>query len=930
MSSGKNLRLQSQCYAIDTPRKAGEYLGVERENVSEQAKGDNNAYNANVSTPLHTTLDSALPQFADASIDLLHIDDPRSYEDVKHDFERLRPKLSERAVVLFHGSRFPERHAGAPKLWSELRASFAAFEFLHGQGLGVLAYGRSLPRAVAEFFAATRNANQADEVRSVYARLGTALQVERAQAALTYRVSNLEAKSRELAAHIANCTRTLAKRGSSKPDEDICDALVAGLQFCARQGFSLDGQAVQPDLVSAVAELAVAVPSATINRESPDASIIVPIHGQLPMTLNCLNSLVRHETRYSIELIIADDASPDASETKRLDEIPWVRYIRWRENGGFIATCNEAAAAARGRFLVFLNNDTRVARDWLDEMIGSFAIYPKAGLVGSKLFNADGNLQEAGGILWRNGKALNYGRNSDPNDPRYCFARRADYCSGASIAVPTAVWAEAGGFDTEYAPAYCEDADLAFRLRQLGYEVWFQPLSRVIHYEGKSHGRDETSGVKAYQVTNMKRLGERWRSVLDTHGSDVHQPDQEANRFAKRRMLVVDACTPAPDQDSGSYITRQMIEAMQQLGWQITFLPRNYKYQSKYTRDLQRIGVECLYEPFVRSIGQAIDLHPDIDVVLGYRVGVLDPIYDELRRRLPTARIILHTVDLRYLREEREAELLNNDTKRIRAAQRRQQELSLIAKVDCTIVHTPVEKALIEERLPISNILVFPYIAKVRRSAVALDVRRDIMFLGGYLHRPNVDAVEFFLSEVWPLLVRELPTDVRFLVVGANPPARLSSLASDRILVTGQVSELGPYFDKSRVFVAPLRYGSGIKGKIVQSMANGVPSVVSSIGAEGMMLTSGEQAIIADLTEAIRQAVMDLFENRGLWLAMQASGYEFVEKHYSWEQCLELCQKSIEIGDQTWLARERSRKGRLKNFDGELTDSDSKRATPKP
>ena len=152
-----------------------------------------------------------------------------------------------------------------------------------------------------------------------------------------------------------------------------------------------------------------------------------------------------------------------------------------------------------------------------------------------------------------------------------------------------------------------------------------------------------------------------------------------------------------------------------------------------------------------------------------------------------------------------------------------------------------MEKAIIEEQLPDAPIMEFPYIAKVRRSEVPFENRRDIMFLGGYAHPPNVDGVEFFVSQVWPLLLRELPADVRFLVVGANPPAQLRSLACDRILVTGQVADLGPYFDRSRVFVAPLRYGAGIKGKIVQSMAYGLPSVTSSIGAEGMRLTSGEQ-----------------------------------------------------------------------------------------
>ena len=225
-------------------------------------------------------------------------------------------------------------------------------------------------------------------------------------------------------------------------------------------------------------------------------------------------------------------------------------------------------------------SDTRVAPYWLDELVGSFDWFGKAGLVGSKLFNEDGTLQEAGGILWRDGSAWNYGRDEDPNHPKYCFARQVDYCSGAAIAVPKSVWQRMGGFDRAYHPAYCEDADLAFRLRDAGFEVWFQPLARVLHYEGKTHGRDIRVGVKAYQKVNIKKLARRWRNNLAAHRVTGDEPDQEANRSARERILVIDAVTPTPDRDSGSFITWKMLLALRELGYQITFIPQhNYVIQ---------------------------------------------------------------------------------------------------------------------------------------------------------------------------------------------------------------------------------------------------------------------------------------------------------------------------------------------------------------
>lgn len=690
---------------------------------------------------------------------------------------------------------------------------------------------------------------------------------------------------------------------SPAPDDDVHVERLAGLQFCARHQLSLD--APEPaDIDGALAEVAAMTPVARIDATAPDVSIIIPVFGQCAATLNCLHSLANHSTRFSLEVIVSDDASPRASQIHRLSEVPWLRYLRRETNGGFIENCNAAAAQARGKYLVFLNNDTRVVRGWLDELIGSFEIFPQAGLIGSKLFNADGTLQEAGAIVWAGGTACNYGRGEESNDPRYCFARRADYCSGAAIAVPASLWTQLGGFDRHFAPAYCEDVDLAFRLRKAGREVWYQALARVVHYEGKSHGRDPGDGVKAYQTVNLQRLAERWHEVIAEHGPEWHLTDRQANRLARRRMLVIDARTPTPDQDAGSVVCSSTIRAMQHLGWHVIFVPADdYWYEPGYTDDLQRQGVECLYAPFVNSIGEVIDRYPDIDAILAFRGIILLPIYDELRRRLPTARIILHDIDLHYVREQREASLLGDFSKRAHAELRREQELALVADVDCTLVPTGAEKEILESELPVGNILHLPYVARVAKSAVAFEERRNLMFLGGFAHPPNVDAARFLVSEVWPSLLERLPPDAQLAIVGANPPQQVRALAGDRIVVTGYVPDLQPYFDSARVFVAPLRFGAGIKGKVVQSMGHGLPCVVSSVAAEGIAITPGRHALVADAPQDFAEAVLRLFHDRELWYAIQAAGYDLVEANFSWSQCVDVCRQALEVAEQTWLRR---------------------------
>src|SRR5690606_33215558 len=193
------------------------------------------------------------------------------------------------------------------------------------------------------------------------------------------------------------------------------------------------------------------------------------------------------------EIIVVDDASPGDSLAK-LRQVDGIRLHARAANGGFIAACNDGAALARGEFLVFLNNDTVPQPGWLDALLATFDDHPDAGLAGAQLVYPDGRLQEAGGVVFADGHGWNYGRHGDPADCRFNYLRDADYLSGAAIAIPRALFASLGGFDTRYAPAYYEDTDLAFAVRAAGRRVLYQPASVVVHDEGTTSGTDTSSG----------------------------------------------------------------------------------------------------------------------------------------------------------------------------------------------------------------------------------------------------------------------------------------------------------------------------------------------------------------------------------------------------------------------------------------------------
>ena len=615
----------------------------------------------------------------------------------------------------------------------------------------------------------------------------------------------------------------------------------------------------------------------------PQVSIIVPIFGKIEYTLRCLASIAENSPQTPFEIIVVDDCSPDDS-FEVLSRVHDIRVIRNKTNQGFIRSCNAGADNAKGNYLHFLNNDTEVTAGWLDELLRTFSEIPGTGFVGSKLIYPDWRLQEAGGIIWRDGSAWNYGRFQDPSLPIYNYAREVDYCSGASIMVPKVLFEELGGFDEHYLPAYCEDCDLALKIRDKGYRVIYQPLSTVVHYEGVTSGTDTSQGTKAYQIGNTKKLFERWQSRLHTHQPAGMDADNAKDRRATRRVLVIDHCTPTPDQDAGSLIIFNMLLLLREMDFQVTFIPEdNFLYTQNYTGALQRAGIEVLYSPYVTSVEQHVkEFGERYNLAFLIRPVVVERHIRAIRKYCPQANVLFHTVDLHFLRMSREAAIHPDTTKQKAALEMKQRELAAIRTSDASIVVSTAELELLRLELPDAKIHVFPLIMDVQGTSTSFASRRDIVFVGGYQHSPNVDAVKYFVAEIMPLL-RPLLPGVRLYVVGSKPPDEIQALACGDVIITGFVEDLPLLLDKMRVSVAPLRYGAGIKGKIGSSMAVGLPVIATPLAAEGMLLTDGENILIKDSAEKFADAVIRIYQNEALWNKISQNGLGFVEKAWGAE-----------------------------------------------
>ncbi|TMP96143.1 MAG: glycosyltransferase [Verrucomicrobia bacterium] len=615
-------------------------------------------------------------------------------------------------------------------------------------------------------------------------------------------------------------------------------------------------------------------------HEQVEISIIIPVFNQFQYTHACLGSLQTTEEQARFEVIVVDDCSTD--ETAELvPQMKGVVYLRNESNCGFIASCNRGAEKARGNYLLFLNNDTIVKDGWLSALVDTFAEEPQAGIVGSKLVYPDGRLQEAGGIIWQDASGWNYGKFDDPEKPEYNYLREVDYCSAAALVIPKALFQSVGGFDRRYAPAYYEDADLSFKVRRARYKVLYQPLSEVIHYEGATGGTDLSKGTKKHQDINRLTFADTWTAEL------VKKPATGDFAFLKeappgrKKILVIDHYLPMPDKDAGSVRMFHILNILRQLGHDVIFIPDNLTDVPPYGDELRKRGIEVVYHPYIKKVRDYLISHgSEFDAVVLSRCDFARKHIDDARLYAPQSRIIFDTVDLHFLRENRGAELIGDSELRRRAQEKQQLEYDLIDQADETWVVSSVEQKLLREARPNKPIEIVPTIVNVPGSNTPFGLRRDFLFIGGFQHTPNIDAVIFFVKKIYPF-VKESLTDAKFYIIGEKAPPEVVALASENVIVTGLQRDVRPFFDSVKLSVAPLRYGAGIKGKINQSMGFGVPVVATSLAVEGMPLTDHQDILIADEPEDFAKGVVELYESEELWNRLSENGIDKTKTHYS-------------------------------------------------
>ena len=616
--------------------------------------------------------------------------------------------------------------------------------------------------------------------------------------------------------------------------------------------------------------------------ESPRASILIVAWKQRDHLLACLRALrQRLGTDIPYEVILVFNGPPEVEDSVR-EVVEGATFLRSAVNLGFAGGCNLAARTAKGEYLVLLNDDAVIEPGWLERLVAAADADPGAGAVSSCVLFPDGQVQEAGSIIWRDGSTMPIGRGEPGDSLGWHFVRKVDYGSACSLLVRRATWEKVAGMDTGYHPAYYEDVDLCLAIRAQGQHVLFEPRSRVRHHESASSDPDFKSFLFR---RNQGRLKEKWADLLALQEEAAPwSPASVARavwraRGCPRRILVVDDRVPNPAQGSGY---GRMFDALLELssqGYALALYPSTGA--TSPSEPLVNAGVAIIDEDFVRHLARP---ETSYDAVLISRPHNYSRWSPTIRYYQPQAAVVYDCEALFWRRMARQAQLDGATGQSLTSEhvnQMRQLEERIVVEADLLVSVSEEEAEIlskVEGHCPIETIL--PAEANVRFTSRPFAERGDVGFVAGWMAgptSPNAHGLRWFASEVLPR-IKAIHPWVRVRVTGGGVPAEVRELANPNLVFEGQVADLCGFYDRIRVAISPVRFGAGVKVKTVQALQHGVPVVSTTVGAEGIHLRGLAAIDVTDDPDVFAMMLLNLLTNSSAWNERRAKIADLVSE----------------------------------------------------
>jgi GT2 family glycosyltransferase len=601
----------------------------------------------------------------------------------------------------------------------------------------------------------------------------------------------------------------------------------------------------------------------------PLVTIVIPLYNNWWITYRCLRALQSNSDSTPYEVVVVDDASSDQTRDA-LQSIRGVTVVRNLTNAGYLTSTNRGAdqALKSSKYLVLLNNDTEPVDGWLDNLYRTIESDETVGIAGSALIYPNGVLQEAGGQIFAGGNAWNLGRGANPLSAQFAFTREVDYCSAASIIVRKTFWVEAGGFDSRYIPAYCEDSDLALTAWSLGYKVMYEPTSWVIHHEGLSHGKSTNSGLKKYQIANNRKLFAKWEPDLRNHWEDVGVPRLEATRSSKGIVVVCDRQLPSLTRDAGSVRTVQLIRHIQALGYHAVLVCIDRSTTQSDLDFLTSTGVE-VHQDFNEFYDALFLRRERVRAIWTIRQEVYDFFAERLREVSPSATFIADLMDIKYCEDYD----VNSGISK--------SQLKIANEVERVILVSEVEAQEFNKVLKSNKVSVVWAEYEPQKTEIAWTNSEGLIFVGGFRHLPNLEGIEWFADKVVPILKQlGFGAPIRVIGTGLNEQ-KLAELETKGLQMLGGVEDLASSYKESRIAIVPLLNGAGRKGKVGEALSYGIPIVSTSVGIEGFSDIINSGIVVADTPVEMAKAIFDLHENFDLWSRTSGLGKQYCASNLS-------------------------------------------------
>lgn len=658
----------------------------------------------------------------------------------------------------------------------------------------------------------------------------------------------------------------------------------------------------------------------------------------------------------SAEFIIIDDASTEPMTiTNRMINTLRAKFdtriiiIHHNTSAGYTMSNNEGLRTATGTYAVLINSDLVVLPSWIALLFRTLFTFPgKVGMVGPLQISSSRKVQESGGIIFQDATPHNMFRGEDVRNMPFYHARIVDYISAACVLFNRTLFLDLGLFDLQYMPAYYEDTDAGMTFLQNGYNIVLQPLAVVIHAEGGSILSDEKERL---MNRNKERFRSKHKNLLDRycpyrdrcpkHLPVVQQHSLVTFHRQPNRILFMDSIPPEPDRDAGSIRSREILKILQSEGYSITFEPLGTGRHVKYALNLMADGINYVPHGTIKELSDSISHQEENfaalcgwEVIIVSRRVVFQENLSYIKRLCPKTPIIFDTIDLNFLREQRDFEEMVQRLKgstlldpfsKAAALQKviedrltqsvHTPELSLMQVSDITIVVSETERSMIQAMSPNLNIEVVRniYNAPSKLEESNFFTKSGALFVGSMCYPPNLNAVQFIVQEI--LGDRVFPEGFKMHIVMTKSKeckeySRAASKVANKhplIVMHKDVTsvDMRRLHKQVKAVVAPALFGAGVKGKINYALLHGVPVISTSLGTEGLHLEHNKSFVLANTADEFYIGIVGLYNDSNLWHRVRSGGLIVMQQWFSREvasQTLLKClsQLKIKIDTTPW------------------------------